>query len=136
MNAPPQLGPSSLNDLVNDLEASNQNQSRNPRRNRLAAVAERGNASSGLLDNANMSEGTSCDMMLGCLMGWFFGILGICCLFNRRYQNKKFRNGLYIGILVKLIIAINMNNQEIQNNQANYQSHQQQHHTDTSSKIH
>ena len=91
-----------------DLEANVQR--RSERRNRFDVAAER-RMSGGPFDVNNMNEGTSCDLLLGCLMGWFFGILGICCLFNRRYQTKKFRNGLYTGIIVKLIIAINMNNE-------------------------
>lgn len=61
----------------------------------------------------NMSEGTGYMFFLGIVMGWFFGILGICCLFNRRYQNKKFRNGLYIGIVVKMLITVSINNEDI-----------------------
>lgn len=65
-----------------DLEANGQRRRRD--RNRFDLAAERQN-SGGALDFNNMSEGSSCDLAMGCLLGWFFGILGICCLFNRRY---------------------------------------------------
>ena len=67
----------------------------------------------------NMREGTFCDLIMGFLMGWLFGVFAVCCLFNRRYQTKKFRNGVYIGFGMRILISIEVNNEEFNNKQNN-----------------
>ena len=56
-------------------------------------------------------EGNIFEMVVGCLFGWVFGILSLCCLMNRRNNTVKFKNGIYLGFALRLIYAINETNQ-------------------------
>ena len=57
-------------------------------------------------------EGSVLELLVGCIFGWVFGIFSICCLFNRRGNTLKFRNGIYLGFALRVLFAINEANDE------------------------
>lgn len=61
--------------------------------------------------SAETLQGSYGEMVFGVFLGWILGIFAICCLFGalgRRRPTKRFRNGIYVGILLKLLISMNM----------------------------
>ena len=53
-------------------------------------------------------------MVIGCVCGWIFGIFSICCLMNRRANTVKFRNGIYLGFALRVLMAISDANDQFE----------------------
>ena len=67
-----------------------------------------------LFDQSSMPEqraGTMLDFAIGLFLGWFFGLLAICCLFGfsaRGGVSQKFKNGIMLGIGFKFLYGMYM----------------------------